>query len=57
VRCCCSSLDSLSFSLDALPNPQVGHGERLPSGWQGLNSFYEERFGIPREQATPPPSE
>jgi uncharacterized protein YndB with AHSA1/START domain len=27
-----------------------------PSGWQELNRAYEERFGIPPEKATPPPT-
>jgi uncharacterized protein YndB with AHSA1/START domain len=49
-------LDALSSSLDGEGVPRGDDGERLPSGWRELNREYEERFGIPSEEATPPPT-
>jgi uncharacterized protein YndB with AHSA1/START domain len=49
-------LGALSRSLEGDPLPQRGSVPRLPAGWEELNAYYEERFEIPREQATPPPS-
>lgn len=40
-------LDALAATLDSQA--------RAPSDWRGLNADYERRFGIPHEQATPPP--
>jgi uncharacterized protein YndB with AHSA1/START domain len=48
-------LDALSSSLDGANSDRETEGERLPSGWRELNGEYERRFGIPAEQATPPP--
>jgi hypothetical protein len=46
-------LDALSASLDGASAASAR--ETLSRGWQELNSAYERRFGIPPEQATPPP--
>jgi len=48
-------LDALSSSLDGDGVSGGDGGELLPSGWRELNREYEERFGIPSEEATPPP--
>ena len=50
-------LDALSTVLDGVPRPEEKDAEGLPWGWPELNSGYEERFGIPPERATPPPTE
>jgi uncharacterized protein YndB with AHSA1/START domain len=50
-------LKALAARLDGVelpPHPDTG---RLPGGWRELNTAYEERFGIPPEKATPPPSQ
>jgi uncharacterized protein YndB with AHSA1/START domain len=49
-------LDALSSSLAGANSAPETDGERLPSGWRELNGEYERRFGIPAEQATPPPA-
>jgi uncharacterized protein YndB with AHSA1/START domain len=49
-------LEALESSLESEPHPRHGHGPRLPQNWKELNRGYEERFGIPPEKATPPPS-
>jgi len=48
-------LDALSGSLDGARAAERGDGPRLPQGWSELNRDYQERFGIPAEEATPPP--
>jgi uncharacterized protein YndB with AHSA1/START domain len=48
-------LRALSTLLDVGPASADSSEPRLPGGWRELNSAYEERFGIPPEQATPPP--
>ena len=47
-------LDALGSALDGTTAPQEDGG-RLPPGWRELNREYEQRFGIPADQATPPP--
>jgi uncharacterized protein YndB with AHSA1/START domain len=47
-------LDALAGLLDGAPAPADGE-PRLPGDWRELNGEYERRFGIPHEQATPPP--
>lgn len=49
-------LDALSATLEGRRPPHGENDERLPSGWRELNTRYEERFGIPPEEATPPPA-
>jgi uncharacterized protein YndB with AHSA1/START domain len=44
-------LDALSAALEG--NPDRG---LMREGWRELNSAYQERFGIPPEKATPPPT-
>jgi uncharacterized protein YndB with AHSA1/START domain len=49
-------LDALEATLAGAKPPHGDDGgERLPSGWRELNAAYEKRFGIPPEEATPPP--
>jgi uncharacterized protein YndB with AHSA1/START domain len=48
-------LDALAATLEGEGPPHGEDGERLPSDWRELNTVYEQRFGIPPEQATPPP--
>ncbi len=47
-------LAALSSSLDRSRTEQRIDAEGLPVGWRELNREYEQRFGIPPEQATPP---
>ena len=49
-------LDALVASL-AGTKPASQEAGGLPPAWQELNRAYEERFGIPRDKATPPPRE
>jgi hypothetical protein len=51
-------LDALSGTLEARGAPRTADdGEPPPSdGWSELNREYEQRFGIPAEKATPPPT-
>jgi uncharacterized protein YndB with AHSA1/START domain len=50
-------LQALVTMLAAGPKAPGGKGARLPQGdWQHVNSEYEQRFGIPHELATPPPT-
>jgi uncharacterized protein YndB with AHSA1/START domain len=49
-------LQALSDSLREAPAPLRGSSPRLPEGWAELNRDYQQRFGIPPEQATPPPT-
>jgi uncharacterized protein YndB with AHSA1/START domain len=48
-------LDALERSLNPQPPAREPGEMRLPGDWQKLNGEYERRFGIPSEQATPPP--
>ena len=51
--------ESISPTPDAVLRAGTSRDERPtegPSGWQELNDAYQERFGIPPEKATPPPS-
>lgn len=49
-------LAALSGSLDGDASKSSEPAQQLPGGWSELNAEYEQRFGIPHEQATPPPS-
>jgi uncharacterized protein YndB with AHSA1/START domain len=49
-------LDALSSSLDGAPSRRKGDDEGVPPGWRELNRAYEEQFGIPSDEATPPPA-
>ena len=49
-------LEALSSLLDGSLEPGKRGIAEVPPGWQALNSEYEQRFGIPPEKATPPPS-
>ena len=55
LPCAVMRLAALSSSLDGEDAQGGSNAEGLPLGWQGLNRQYERRFGIPPEQATPPP--
>jgi uncharacterized protein YndB with AHSA1/START domain len=47
-------LDDLAAAFDGgAPTPVAETA--IPTGWKELNAVYEERFGIPPEDATPPP--
>jgi uncharacterized protein YndB with AHSA1/START domain len=48
-------LIALEAALDGRKARGTSDDERIPQGWPELNSAYEQRFGIPHEQATPPP--
>jgi uncharacterized protein YndB with AHSA1/START domain len=48
-------LMALEAALEGRKAPGTREGERIPHHWPELNSAYEQRFGIPHEQATPPP--
>ncbi|MGH2831937.1 MAG: SRPBCC family protein [Solirubrobacteraceae bacterium] len=50
-------LDSMRSSLSNQQTVGEQPSHRGPSqGWRELNSEYEQRFGIPADQATPPPA-
>src|SRR5207247_8852194 len=48
-------LEALSSSLEGTEASQAGDAQGLPLGWRELNHAYEQRFGIPADEATPPP--
>lgn len=55
-------LDALAAALDGAPRPAGATAagddgaDAIPSEWAQLNSSYEQRFEIPHERATPPPT-
>jgi len=50
-------LDALATVLDGGAPPAAADGDdAIPSQWAQLNSSYEQRFEIPHERATPPPT-
>jgi uncharacterized protein YndB with AHSA1/START domain len=49
-------LDALSRTLDGMGVSPQADAARQRSSWRELNRQYEERFGIPSELATPPPT-
>lgn len=50
-------LDSLRASLsDGEAAGEQQRPDGPPPGWRKLNGEYEQRFGIPADQATPPPA-
>lgn len=47
-------LDSLGAMLEGRTEPSGGASE-VPGPWEKLNARYQEKFGIPPEEATPVP--
>jgi uncharacterized protein YndB with AHSA1/START domain len=49
-------LEALAASVAGAPAAAAGVGDAIPEEWRELNAAYQQRFGIPPDEATPPPA-